>query len=639
MKILLAEDDERLGKLIHDYLLPESEIVDVVNTGFEIAEKLTKESYDVLILDVMLPKKNGIDICRDLRGGGINIAILFITALSNQNDKIKAFQSGADDYLIKPFDFEELLVRVKALLRRDNKVKSSHLTWSNLVMMPEEKQLFYGEYSIHLTPTEFKILQILLTTPNKVFSPESIIDRLWDIEMTPTDSTLRTHIKSLRKKLEEKGAEKNLIETVYGMGYRLKPKTEKSSVKENKSLTQNNINDKNNLIELDKKEDKNKEDKLKYLMEKMWLDNQKSVSEDCSKLSDYIEGKNKELDIDQVIRIAHNFVGFLGSLGFDTASKISKEIENLFKNNRDNLANKEIKSTIVKLLNDLEMNLFPSGKIITSENQLNPTKNVFSQGDIEILVIDEDIKLSNNLILFMDNPQVKFDFVYSIESGIKYLKERQYNLVILETEWKKSSWNQLMKIFDDLKKQEDKTKTIIYSKNDSLENRLYCSKYPISAFLNKNNSLEILWENIKTILSNNHNASENNYIYDILIIDDDVRFTEVLKQKLISNKLPVNIQTISDSETFLDEITKIKPKLIILDLQMPKLNGLDICKIIKKDPFLQSIPIIFLTGNLAPDIINQFVEAGADDFISKSKIDLELYPRIMTHLKRFNSAQ
>jgi DNA-binding response OmpR family regulator/HPt (histidine-containing phosphotransfer) domain-containing protein len=631
MKILLAEDDQRLGTLIHDYLLPESEIVDVVNTGLNIAEKIQENSYDILILDVMLPKKNGIDICRELRKNKVNIAILFITALSNQNDKIKAFESGADDYLIKPFDFEELLARVKALLRRDNKTKSSHLIWNDLVMIPEENKLYYDEHSFHLTPTEFKILQIFLTTPNKVFSPDSIIDRLWDIETTPTNSTLRTHIKSLRKKLEEKGLEKNFIETVYGVGYRLKPPKDKLL---NKTKNDSSSNTKKNT----KKIQESKEDELKNLMKNMWLDSQQSIADECQKLSDYIEGKNQELDLDQAIRIAHNFVGSLGSLGFETASHISKDIENLLKNNRDHLDNQEIKSTIINLLNDLETNLFPSGKITTSENQQNSSKDLFFQKDIQILVIDEDIKLSNNLILFMDNPQVHFDFVYSIKSGLQYLKERQYDLVILETEWKKKSTNQLVKILDYLKKIDAQTNTIIYTQNDSLENRLYCSKYPISAFLNKSNSLEILWENIKTVLSNNH-ISETNYLYDILIIDDDVIFTEVLKQKLIFNKLPVNIQTISDSQTFLEEIAKIKPELIILDLQMPKLNGLDICKIIKKDPFLQSIPIIFLTGHLAPDIINQFVEAGADDFISKSKIDLELYPRIMTNLKRFNSAQ
>ena len=109
MKILLAEDDQRLGKLIQDYLIPESEIVDVVNTGNDIKAKLAANSYDILILDIMLPQKNGIDICRELRAENVDIAILFITALNNQNDKIRAFESGADDYLTKPLDFQELL--------------------------------------------------------------------------------------------------------------------------------------------------------------------------------------------------------------------------------------------------------------------------------------------------------------------------------------------------------------------------------------------------------------------------------------------------------------------------------------------------------------------------------------------------
>ncbi|BAQ64798.1 response regulator [Geminocystis sp. NIES-3709] len=633
MKILLVEDDQRLGKLIHDYLVNESAVVEIVNTGFNIAEKLSKQCYDILILDVMLPKKNGIDICRELRSNNVDIAILFITALNNKIDKIKAFESGADDYLIKPFDFEELLARVKALLRREKKTELCNLTWNNLVMYPEEKKVIYNHNYLHLTPTEFKILQIFLETPNKVFNTQSIIDRLWEIDTTPTDSTLRTHIKSLRKKLEEVGLDKNFIETLYGMGYRLKQEREKRSEKQHQSFNNNkkNIDKISDLLEKNIRE--NKENQFQNLIKQMWLDNQETVSKDCQELSNYIQGNNN-IDINKAINIAHNFVGFLGSLGFDTASKISKNIENLLKENQNNLSDKKVKFKILTLLDTLEKNLFPNGKQCIPKKEKK--EKILPKNKIEILVIDEDIKIANNLILFMDNPQVVFHFVHSIVFGIKYLKERQYDVVILETHWEKSSSDQLTDILNFLKEKKEETKTIIYSKNDTLENRLYCSKYPISAFLNKTNTLDVLWENIFNILSNNHSTSNITPLYDILVIDDDIRFTEVLKQKLISNRLPININIISDSEIFLEEIKRIKPQLIILDLQMPKLDGLDICKIIKKDPFLQNIPIIFLTGNLEPDIMNQFVEAGADDFISKSKIDLELYPRIMTHLKRFN---
>ncbi len=145
-----------------------------------------------------------------------------------------------------------------------------------------------------------------------------------------------------------------------------------------------------------------------------------------------------------------------------------------------------------------------------------------------------------------------------------------------------------------------------------------------------------MWDNIKDILLQTHEKYSVEKLYDLVVIDDDERFIEVLKKKLTLQKLPITLHCISDSETFLIRIKKIKPQLIILDLQMPKLNGLDICKIIKTDSLLQNIPVIFLTGNLTSEAITQFVEVGADDFISKSKINLELYPRIMTHLKRQN---
>ncbi|MBL1210780.1 response regulator transcription factor [Geminocystis sp. GBBB08] len=627
MKIILVEDDQRLGKLIQDYLIPESEKVDLVNTGIDLKEKLDQENYDILILDVMLPKKNGIDICRELRSSGVNIAILFITALNNQIDKMKAFESGADDYLIKPFDFQELLARIKALTRRETKIKSlkfSTLEWHNLIMIPEEKKVKYEDNDLHLTPTEFKILEIFLTAPQKVYSTDNIIDKLWGIDTIPTYNTLRTHIKSLRKELTKVGLHKDFIETIYGVGYKLKPLEEKSSENmkiKSASLTDNQKNNQERNYQLPSQ----KEEKLQSLIEQMWLENQDSIYEDCQQLLDYMEGNNN-LSIENAITITHNFAGFLGSIGYQNASNIAKKIENLFKDNRLNIQEQKIRLKIVNLINSLLQNLFPNGEPI-----LQKKKTIFNKNNIKILVIDEDIKLANQLIMFIENPQISLSFCHSISSCKKFLHDQVYDLVILETKWQ----NNIIindSIFNLLKVKNKNTKIIIYSKDDSLENRLSCSKYPINAFLSKTNSLETLWQNIENILKENQSDSIVNPLYNILIIDDDVKFTAVLKEKLKIYELPFNINILSKSETFLDEIKKIKPELILLDLEMPKLNGLDICKIIKKDPLLHSIPIIFLTSNFVPEIITQFVEAGADDFISKSKIDFELYPRILTHL-------
>lgn len=633
MKIILVEDDPKFGKLIKDYLITESQTFNLVNTGINLHQKLEEESYDILILDVMLPEKNGIDICRELRRKNIEIPILFITALNNQMDKIKAFESGADDYLIKPFDFQELLARIKALVRREKKIKpNTNLTWGNLVMMLEEKKVTYEDKYLHLTPTEYKILEIFLTTPQKVFNIDDIIDKLWDIDTLPTYNTLRTHIKSLRKKLTNIGLTKDFIDTVYGMGYRLKPldnKTSKENNNKNLSLSINDLSpnsqDNNqNQLQL------NKDEKLQLLIKEMWLENKESISEDCDKLLNYIQGKN-DLSMDKAISIAHNFVGFLGSIGYAESSDISRKIETILKENYHNIKEEKNILKITNLIHQLEKSLFPEGKPKYQKQK----QKLFSKEKIEILVIDENQKLANNLIMFIENPQVSLNFSHTITSAINYLKEKTFDVVILETQWENlcDRENTILNLLTTEKKD---TKIIIYTKDDTLENRLYCSKYPISAFLSKNNSLEILWENIESALNQNNSNAIVNPLYNILIIDDDVRFTKLLKQKLIISELPLNVNTICDSETFLDEIKKIKPQLIILDLQMPKINGLDICRIIKKDPLLQSIPVIFLTSNLDSEIIEQFLEAGADDFISKSKIDLELYPRILTHLQRSN---
>ena len=637
MKILLAEDDRRLGSMIKDYLMPESELMQVVNTGSQIKDEIATNDYDILILDVMLPEKNGIDICRELRAENIEIAILFITALNNQNDKIKAFQSGADDYLIKPFDFQELLLRVQALVRRNLPPEIVSLKWGQLVMIPEEKKVYIQDQELNLTPTEFKILQIFLEHPKQVFDTDKIIDKLWDLDKIPTNNTLRSHIKSLRKKLEKIGLHKDFIETVYGMGYKLKdqtsevcPKNESNQTSKSSSKTEKKKGASAPNTSTEKSFDQ--QAKLEALIEKMWLDNQLSISQDCDKLKDYIRSTNSNLRTEEAIRIAHNLAGFLGNVGFSNGSKIAKKIENLLKSDEDHLINLALIEQVIDLITQLELVLFPDGKPTT---ELVIKEDIKLDEKVEILVVDQDQNLANKLILYIEHPQVYFSFAHSVESAINYLEEKEFTLLIVETKWseKKDSHCQIL---ESIIEQKGDSNIIVYTQDESLENRLYCSEYPICAFLTKNNSIDVLWDNIKVVLSQIKQKSKKKQPYNLVVIDDDEKFIQVLEQKLIIQELPINFHSISNSERFLEFIKKIKPQLVILDLQMPKLNGLDICKILKKDPFLHQIPVIFLTGNLTPEAINQFVQVGADDFISKSKIDIELYPRIMTHLKRFD---
>ncbi len=427
MKILLVEDDRRLGKLIQDYLMPESELIDVINTGSEIRDKLAVNDYDVMILDVMLPKKNGIDICRELRAEKVDIAILFITALNNQNDKIKAFESGADDYLIKPFDFQELLLRVKALVRRENKSKIVSLQWGDLVMIPTEKKVYFLTEPLTLTPTEFKILQIFLQYPQQVFNTDNIIDKLWDLDNIPTSNTLRSHIKSLRRKFEEVGLGKDFIETVYGMGYKLKDQNNLSPIFGLSANSEDSSTHNKNIS----RQTGDKKVELEVLSEEIWSENRHSIYKECHNLWEYIQEENQEINTDEAIRIAHNLAGFLGSVGFDNGSKIAKKIELLLRENSDHLTDEKIINQISSLIDDLQTDLFPEGIPISEE--IESEQDIELEEKVDILVIDEDQNLANNLILFIEHPQIVLNFAHSIESAIEYLNEKKFQVIIVET--------------------------------------------------------------------------------------------------------------------------------------------------------------------------------------------------------------
>ena len=229
MKILLAEDDRRLGSMIKDYLMPESELMQVVNTGSQIKDEIATNDYDILILDVMLPEKNGIDICRELRAENIEIAILFITALNNQNDKIKAFQSGADDYLIKPFELRELLARVRALIRRSQVSPPEPLSPApiqplqsvdlDLKLDRQSRIAHYRGRAIELSAKETQLLALFLRSPQQVLTHDDIYQALWGEKQRPSSNAIAAQVRLLRRKLEQPEDEP-LIRSVYGRGYR-----------------------------------------------------------------------------------------------------------------------------------------------------------------------------------------------------------------------------------------------------------------------------------------------------------------------------------------------------------------------------------------------------------------------------------
>lgn len=221
MRILLVEDDERITKALAEALMDHHYVVDIVHDGQMGWEFMESADYDLIILDLMLPGINGIQLCQKLRQQGKSTPVLMLTAKDTSADKVLGLDVGADDYVIKPFDLQELLARIRALLRRGNSVLPPVLEWGNLRLDPNSCEVTYAEKLLSLTPKEYGLLELFLRSPGRVLSREIILEHLWSFEDIPGEDTVKTHIKRLRQKLKTVGVPSTLIETVYGLGYRL----------------------------------------------------------------------------------------------------------------------------------------------------------------------------------------------------------------------------------------------------------------------------------------------------------------------------------------------------------------------------------------------------------------------------------
>ncbi|NJL52912.1 MAG: response regulator transcription factor [Hydrococcus sp. SU_1_0] len=221
MRILLVDDDQTLAEVLSQYLTSQHYMVDLAHNGQAGWDLTEVFEYDVILLDVMLPDLDGISFCQQLRAKGDRTPVLMLTAHDSSTNKVTGLDAGADDYLVKPYNFDELLARIRALLRRGNLAFTPMMEWGNLRLNPSSYEVTYHGQLLRATSKEYAILELFLRNPYRIFSSDALLDRLWSFDEPPLKNTVRAHIKSLRRKLREVGAE-DLIETVYGLGYRLR---------------------------------------------------------------------------------------------------------------------------------------------------------------------------------------------------------------------------------------------------------------------------------------------------------------------------------------------------------------------------------------------------------------------------------
>jgi len=220
MFILVVEDETKLASLIRKGLEDEGFTVDVVYDGNTAYEQALYADYDVIILDLMLPGMDGLTVCRRLRDEGNKTPILILTAKDEVSDKVTGLNAGADDYLTKPFSFDELIARLRALFRRGKELKPEKLAVADLILDTTTHEAIRGEKRIQLSGTEYRILEYLMRHPNQIVTRGAIEEHVWGYDFVPNSNLVDVYIRYLRKKIDE-GFDTKLLQTVRGEGYRL----------------------------------------------------------------------------------------------------------------------------------------------------------------------------------------------------------------------------------------------------------------------------------------------------------------------------------------------------------------------------------------------------------------------------------
>jgi two-component system, OmpR family, response regulator len=221
MRVLIVEDERRMADVIHRALVKDGMAADVAGDGGEALELATIVEYDAIVLDVMLPDLAGFDVCRELRRREVWAPVLMLTALEAVHDRVAGLDSGADDYLTKPFALAELMARLRALARRGRPERPAVLEVGDLRLDPARREARRGEHEIDLSAKEFALLETMMRRPGEVFSRLELIESAWDIAYENRSNVIDVYVRRLRNKLDDPSAA-TTIETVRGAGYRIK---------------------------------------------------------------------------------------------------------------------------------------------------------------------------------------------------------------------------------------------------------------------------------------------------------------------------------------------------------------------------------------------------------------------------------
>ncbi|MDJ0703579.1 MAG: response regulator [Leptolyngbyaceae cyanobacterium MO_188.B28] len=611
MRILLIEDDEVLSHILVQSLTSQHYAVDPVDDGQMGWEYAQEGAYDLIILDVGLPGIDGISLCQRLRGNGYATPILLMTAKDAPEERIRGLDAGADDYLTKPLDVGELQARVRALLRRGEVAQSPVLEMGSLRLDPSSCQVSYADKPLKLTPKEYSLMELFLRNPSRVFSRGQIVEHLWTFDDPPLEDSVKAHVKGLRRKLKAAGAI-DWIENVYGLGYRLNPKVGEHPPQEITVVAPPAPAPPAAAPSPNPSE--SVQPAYNEAIAALWRQYQGLMAERLDALKQAmqaIEADALSEELRQTAgRAAHKLAGVLGMFERPEGTQLARQLETMLVG-----SDRKQDSQIPALVNQLEalLNL--------TESASDP-----SMDDSQVLTAAIAPTLISELLSIADASGLHFESVKTLGEAERWLKTRSPSLFLLDIDTA-GPWEKSLGMLRELSARTPPVPTLVLMSEDGLKDRVAIAQAGGQGALVKPVATAQVWDAANQLLQRSRAAAVN-----VLAVDDDPIILSALRPML--EPWGVRVTGLEDPTHFWPLLNATQPDLLILDVEMPKFSGIELCQAVRLDPTWQELPILFLTAHRDAETIHQVFTAGADDYVTKPIVGPELLTRITNRLER-----
>ncbi|MDX2232383.1 MAG: response regulator [Leptolyngbyaceae cyanobacterium bins.349] len=606
MRILLVEDDEVLSQVLTDHLTHQHYVVDTATDGalgFDFAQAV---SYDLIVLDVNLPKLNGIQLCQRLRQNRSTVPILLLTAKGASSDKVMGLDAGADDYVVKPCTIEEISARIRALLRRPNLGGNPVLTWGNLCLDPGACEVTCDGHLLALSPKEYSLLELLLRNPQRTFSSSSILEHLWSFEDAPGEETIRSHIKRLRRKLKAFGNEE-MIDTVYGMGYRLKALPTAPTAPTAPAATPTTLV----AAEARAAAIAVWEQFKQPMFDRVALLDQALIALAADHLTDDVR--------EAAAQAAHKLAGSLAMFGFPAGTELGRELEQLLQHPTP-ADTPQIQHRVAQLHQVLQQPpLTPA-----MEAPSLPPASFPAPSGVPVLLVTQDAAYIQSLQAASRASDIPLQVAPNWTAAQAYLAHPLPMVILLDlTLPEGNDWGFIAA----LPARCPAFTRVALTHQDDFDTRLASIRLGCDRVLAKATPADEVLAIVRDLLQPDVATPIR-----VLAVDDDPAILDRLHQCLPT--WGIQLTTLTTSDNLWSMLQTTQPDLVILDVEMPAVSGIEVCQVIRSDRAWNHLPILFLTARREPDVISQIYQAGADDYVSKPFTASDIVPRIFNRLAR-----